>query len=210
MFNPGGDKKKVLAPVALINCLANTSFQSLYYDLRDEPETASLRSSGAPNYPLPSSTRTMQITPPPTPFTSIKIISTLFPWSVDITNERGITLDDLLYQMHAHFWTTVTEGEYWATTDETRFRIQTAFYTNCAVTMPPGGPKSVIGYGGAMAAIIGKMRNKDHGVLRIDWLLDYTILTGLDQDDAFAARRFPHLKDRSHVWVVSLASNATR
>lgn len=83
-----------------------------------------------------------------------------------------------------------------------------AFVANCsASTTSPGGAKVTVGYGGVIAPMIGKERRKDEGVLRVDWLLDRTILVGLEKDEAFAAHRLHNLKDRSNVWVVTLASN---
>lgn len=201
----GGKEKKKPEP-ALMNCLCNPRFQRLYYDVRDDPGTALLHTVGDPPYPLPLSTRTMPISAPE-PLKSIKLISRMFPWSLDLQNDSGITLQDLLLSAHNFFFTKILEGEYWGTSDDVRARLNTAFHANCAATIPSGGPNVTIGYGGAVPPKIGKPRSKDFGLIRVDWLLDHTIITGLEKDDTLAAYRYPFEKDRSRMWVLSLGPN---
>jgi hypothetical protein len=178
----------------------------LHYDLRDHAETASLLNRAShSHFPIPAHVCNSFITAPE-PLKKIKLVSRSFPWCIDIAKSSGITLDTLIRELHSLLWASTNEGEYWATSDEHRARMHAAYYNNCAVASVP--PNSYIGYGGVVEPSIRKIRPPCDPFRRIDWLLDRTILTGLEKDDEFISVRITDPKLREDTWVVSLGSNS--
>ncbi|KAF8313445.1 hypothetical protein DL93DRAFT_2081152 [Clavulina sp. PMI_390] len=191
-----------------MNCLCGPASHRIYYDIREDPETALLNGPGGSKYSLDLLLDKPVTAPVQLP--SITLISTAFPWSIDVKNESGVTLGDVLRTLHTAFMHLVTEGEYWSISDEQRAHIVATYNRNYQATLPPGGPKSIIGYGGALAPLLSKPRDSKGGILRVDWLLEQTVFLGLEKNDLFAIVRLPTLKDRSHVWTVTLGPNDTK
>jgi len=142
----------------------------------------------------------------PNALKKIKLISPLFPWCIDIVHNPGITLEILMQQLHESLWNVATDAEWWATTDEHRTRMHAVYHNNIAAASV--APNSHIGYGGVLEPPIRKARPPNDAIRRIDWLLDRTILKGLEKDDEFISIRVPDPKFREETWIVSLGSNS--
>lgn len=180
--------------------------QSLHYDLRDLPETATLLNRASySHFPIPGSICNSFITAPE-PLQKIKLVSRSFPWCIDIAKSSGITLETLIRELHNFLWAPTNESEYWATSDEHRARMFTAYHNNCAAASV--APNSYIGYGGALEPSIRKVRAPNDPFRRIDWFLDHTILMGLEKDDDFVSIRINDPRLREDTWVVSLGPNS--
>ena len=150
------------------------------------------------------------------PLDSIYVISRLFPWCIHITGSPQITLDNLLTQLHDELWKSVQENEYWATTEEMRTQVAVACHSNCACAAKVA--PATFSYGVSSSASSSSMvtqpltfrpREVIEGIKRVDWLLDSTVLVGLEKDDEFIAARIQDKKRHPSAWVLTLASNAT-
>lgn len=109
-------------------------------------------------------------------------------------------------ELHKALWTPTSDGEYWATTDEHRTHMFMFYSNNCAATRL--APNSHVGYGGVQEPSIRKFRPPGDPLRRLDWLLERTILKGLEKDDDFIALRLNDPKLHDDTWVVSLGSNS--
>lgn len=163
----------------------------MYYDLRDYPTRALVSTS--PNYSsLSANHLAASITNPET--TTMKIISKLFPWEVDVVSDGSpITVDDLITAIHETLQKHITGSEWWIVTDDVRARVSEQYIKNCdATTLGTGRHKGEV----------EKPRAKSEGLRRVDWLLDAFVMKGLEKDDTFAATRFRDKSQRENVWVL--------
>ena len=173
------------------------------YDLRDNPRQATLALPDFPGNPMQLNAHLRGA-----PITnlnpkSIILISKAFPWLIEVKNNAGVTLNDVLHELHDCLSKIVLDTEYWAVSSEMRNRLGEAFHTNCNDSSP-----TPYQYGPQRAGLsLSKPRSKESGLLRVDWLLKRHMFIGLEKDDEFIALRIADKKLHVDTWVPTLAPN---
>jgi hypothetical protein len=130
------------------------------------------------------------------PVASIKIISKVFPWEIDVDSEDAsvaVTVGDLLAAVHDALQKHITNSEWWIVTDANRERVSTQYVKNCDQSSAGSSRHK---------QVVEKPRKKEEGLRRIDWLLDNFVMHGLERDDAYAALRFRDREIRDRTWVL--------
>jgi Family of unknown function (DUF6699) len=174
---------------------------TLIYDLRDYPRQATLVSPDSPENPMQLNSHLRGAPITNLSPKSIILISRAFPWLIEVKNNSGVTLNDILNELHDCLSKAVLDTEYWAVSSEMRALLGQAFRVNCdnspSITYPYG-PQPV-------GPSLSKPRSKEEGLLRMDWLLRRHVLIGLEKDDEFIALRIGEKKLHTDTWVLTLA-----
>lgn len=129
----------------------------LIWDLREPPTTA--RHISSPTVPISSFELTQHATAPP--IQHLSIICTLLPepWPIQANNPYGVTVQDVLQAIFTVVSTQLTHPEWDRLCQKQRDRMEKVFETRCRVS-----PNSMAVW--------------EHGVIRVDCLLQHTLFGG--------------------------------
>jgi len=186
------------APVLLDVLNPSTSWRHqtaphIQYDIRDYPQRA-LVNTPAGAALLSQSHLGASITSPAT--TSIKVISKLFPWEIDVQSANSntpVTVEDLIIAVHDALDKHITGSEWWIVTEDVRTKVSAQYLKNC--------DRSSTGEGRHKGEV-EKPRHKKEGLRRVDWLLDNFVMKGLEKDEAFSSTRIRDKDIRDQTWVL--------
>ncbi|KDQ18779.1 hypothetical protein BOTBODRAFT_143136 [Botryobasidium botryosum FD-172 SS1] len=154
----------------------------LHYDFRTPPSDA----EGYIDHELSDDEKMEAICMPP--LHEIDVVSKSFPWTIKLraTSPVGVTLWDMVTQIHEELMKGVKDPEWWILSPEERAAISAQFEANCSSIAD---------------------RDKRQGVCRIDWLKKDTKFKGFSKDHEFLAVRVPDKKKRVNTWVLTLQSS---
>jgi len=168
----------------------------IYYDIRDDPSRAMVETN--PNRSVLSHMHLKSGVTQPN-ISSMKIISKLFPWEIDVSSGSPnvpVTVEDLINAVHETLQKHITNPEWWIVTQDVRDRVTKSYIVNCeAPNVEKRGRR-----------LVTKARNRKEGLRRIDWLLDNCVMKGLVKDDTFAKSRNIGEGIRDTTWVLVLGS----
>lgn len=141
---------------------------------------------GAPTR-LPEDVADQPATNPP--LSKMRLICRDLPWRISVHNSKGVTIHDILEQVHKELDQPLTEGEWWIAKEEDRERALAAYKYNCSEDA-------------------GDIKRKlEEGVKRLDWLGKKTMLVAITRtpmDEAFIKTRVMDPKAQAETWVLDL------
>ncbi|EPS98262.1 hypothetical protein FOMPIDRAFT_59060 [Fomitopsis schrenkii] len=159
---------------------------ALAWDLITSPSAAAVPTARGSPSPLHPSLLAEPATHPGLP--SLTVICDMLPWSVSITPARThvVTVGDVLYALYRMLRIAVTETELGVLPPETQTRVHTAFHTRHKM----------------LADARARAEEKQKGVKRVDFLLDFRRFAGLSIVLSGAALNG---KGLGEVWALQLA-----
>lgn len=159
---------------------------ALSWDLITSPSAATVPTPPGSPSPLHPSLLAEPATHPSLP--SLTVICDMLPWSVVITPARThfVTVSDVLYALYRMLRTAVTETELSVLPPETQTRVYTAFHARHKVLQDARA----------------RAEEKQKGVKRVDFLLDFRRFAGLSIVMSGAALNGRGLGE---VWALQLA-----
>lgn len=159
---------------------------ALSWDLITSPSAATIPTAYGSPSPLHPSLLAEPATHPGIP--SLTVICDMLPWSVSITPARThvVTVGDVLYALYRMLRIAVTETELGVLPPETQTRVHTAFHARHKM----------------LADARARAEEKQKGVKRVDFLLDFRRFAGLSLVMSGAALNG---KGLGEVWALQLA-----
>jgi len=172
-------KKQAVGVCELLSVSLSHDRPHITYDVR--MPVSSARVWHYPPEKLSSSERDALAVVPAT--SRIHIISKFFPWDIEVVNRKGVTCGDVLQAVHDALNRRIASSEWWIVQETQRQQVSMAFDKNCTET---------------------PSRDRTEGILRVDWLRDWTAVLGLVKDNDFIDRRVYDKKARPSTWVLVL------